>query len=167
MADRHGGVESGATAGLFARGGANAAQYARQRQVPLDNGDRLRQPAGGNAAKHGGNVEVRRASEPARREAIADVIAQKEFQGRASNLADFFRFALDFHALRRGRGAGRREPPLPDDLHHAHQAGRGRLAAVAEAERGDVDSQPAGGVQDRRPRRDFHFAMVDAEFWHK
>ena len=110
---------------------------------------------------------MRRATELAGGHAIAQVVAQEQFQRGSPGLVHGFGLALDLHPLGRRRGARRHEPVVAADPHHAHQAGGRGTAPFAEAQGGNVDAQLPRGIEHRRARGHFHFAMVDGQLGHE
>ena len=163
---RHGGVEIAAAADFFARGGTNPPQNGGQGDVALHRGDRPAHIARSEsaAAFAGMSISAGQAQPRGRRDAIAQVIAQEEFE-RLPPGGLRCRFACStFIPCRRVPGAGGASRPSAVDLHQTAEARSGGCAAFEEAEGGNVDAQLARGVEHRRSRRDFHFAVVDGEF---
>ena len=65
------------------------------------------------------------------------------------------------------RGAGRNKTPVAVYLDQTTQAGSRRLAAFEKTQRGNIDSKLSRGIEDRRPRRDFHFALINRDLGHE
>ena len=147
-------------------GQGRSAQHGRQGDVGLHRDQGLAELARGDLAEHLRNVHLRRAAERAGGHAIAQVIAQQQFQRRAADGMDFVRLALDLHALGHRRGAGRHHPAAGHELHQADQA---EVDGSHCREKQSVGmSMPSVSAASRivAPGGHFDFAVIDGEVGH-
>jgi hypothetical protein len=110
--------------------------------------------------QHLRHIHVRRASEEARRQTIADVIAEQQFQSRAAEVVYLGGFALDLHALRGRHSAGRHIAAAIYLFDHADLTRRRGAISLQVAQRGDIDPQFASRIQNGRTPGDFDFQTV-------
>jgi hypothetical protein len=165
-ADRHGPIGGGPAAALLARFGTHPAQHRGQGDRPFHRDDRVAEALRRDLAEHRGDVHVGWAGEVAGSQAVAQMVAQEQFQCRAADLVNLLGLTLDLHPFGGCRRAGRNEPLLPPHLHHADETRRGRLVALEMAKRGDIDPQHPGGGQHRGAGRDLNGFLVDGDVRH-
>jgi hypothetical protein len=161
LAHGHRIIRAVAATALFARFRADSAQHGRQGDVVLDRGDGVAQAFVADLLQHQGNVHVGGAGEEARRQAVADVFAEQQFEGRATHAAYRVAFVLDLHAVDHARRAGWYELAAVFVADNADQARGAGFVAFQKAEGGDLQSQHLGGIQDRGAGRYFHLPVVN------
>ena len=146
---------------------AEARTHATERRVEEDALARASQgvlmsPAG-KVFQHPRDVETGGARDGARALAVAVMFGQQQFERRAPGVPDVVRFTGDDHPVDGDGGACRVETWPALDLHDAHVARSAGLAAVGEAEGGDLDAESSCGIEDRASLRTIHGFSVDRE----
>ena len=105
QADGYGCVVRAATAAFLAGSRTNPPQGCRQCDILLDRPDGLRQLAGGDLPNHQRNIHMGRTQQLAGSHAVAEMVAEQQFQRCATGLMNNFRVTFDDHAVFDQRGA--------------------------------------------------------------
>ena len=158
-----------ATATVLAGGMAESPEDGWERERLAKRAQGVVEVAGFDLPDHARDVEIERADPMAGREAIADMIAQEQFEGGAAQIADLGGFAFDDHA---GFGFGRAGgddagASVLSDLDDADEAGGHGPALFEVTEGGDIDAELAGGVEQRGALGDFDRLTIDDDRRHQ
>ena len=102
--------------------------------------------------QHRRNAQVRRTDPLARRQAVAEVIAEQQLQGHPAGRPHVVRVVLDLHAVHHPRPAGRNELSVVRHPHRAHHARGPRLVSLQETQRRNLDPRPPRRLKDGRSR---------------
>ena len=148
------------SAGALARGGA------------IVTGDFFRSAVGFTAftgrylPKQKRDVQAGGAGESAGTFAIAEMVAQQQFQCVFTGLSDFFGVRLNLHAVPGQSRTGRNQAGETIDLHHADHARSVWPDAFEEAHRGNIDSEFPGCFEDRPAMGNINSLIVDRQVVH-
>ena len=142
-------VDLVAAAVLLARGGADAAEHAGERDRALEDAHRLAPVGLGVRLEEARDVDVARALVLAGRQAVGVVVAEDQLEVGPADPAQLVGLGADHHVrLGRARAADRRLV-LALDLDHAHPAGAEARQLGLVAQRGDLDAVVAADLEDR------------------
>ena len=163
VADRDRLVHLVAPAVLLARGGADAAEDAGERDRALEDPHGL-PPVGLRVRpQEARDVDVARALVLAGRQAVGVVVREDQLEVRPADPAQLVGLGADHHVGLGGAGARDRWLVLALDLDHAHPAGPEARQLGLVAQGGDLDAVVAADLEDRLALEALDDAAVDLD----
>ena len=109
---------------------------------------------------------MQRTKPVARRKAVPHMIAEQEFERGPPRLVDFSGFALNNHARRGLRSAGRNQSPLPSDqqLYEANLTRIQRTTLFQMTQCRNVDAEFSRTRKHGLSRFQLHFFSINGDF---
>ena len=163
VADRDRLVHLVAPAVLLARGGADAAEHAGERDRALEDPGGLAPVRLGVRLEEARDVDVARALVLARRQAVRVVVGEDQLEVRLAQPAQLVGLGADDHARLGVARAGDRRLVLALDLAHAHPAGAEARQLGLVAQGRDLDPVVAADLEDRLALESLDDPAVDLD----